>query len=224
MNKTRIIAECGLAHNGNTQTALDMVDRALDAGADFVKFQLFDPYRLSIIRGDPGCADLPMLPDGEWPCVIGSIPRDKRMMTVMTVEAFWKAINWGIDCIKLGHGESWQSRGVSELVTRYAPEYFQSMSPDKYRGLEYERNKRWMVVAPEYPTGRGVELVEKYCPNIGYSDHSAPNDMKAATLAVKVGAPLVEVHVHLDGCKKCPDHKVSKSYKQLRQLCKDAHA
>jgi len=40
-NHTIIIAEAGVNHNGNLDLALELVDHAAEAGADFVKFQTF---------------------------------------------------------------------------------------------------------------------------------------------------------------------------------------
>lgn len=44
--KTLIIAEAGVNHNGDLARAKDMVDVASEAGADFVKFQTFTAERL----------------------------------------------------------------------------------------------------------------------------------------------------------------------------------
>ena len=41
MSKTFIIAEAGVNHNGNIETARKLVDVAVMAGADAVKFQTF---------------------------------------------------------------------------------------------------------------------------------------------------------------------------------------
>lgn len=41
MQRTTIIAEAGVNHNGNLQTAKKLIDAAADSGADFVKFQTF---------------------------------------------------------------------------------------------------------------------------------------------------------------------------------------
>ncbi len=43
MKRTIIIAEAGVNHNGNFKLALDMVDAACRAGADYVKFQTAKP-------------------------------------------------------------------------------------------------------------------------------------------------------------------------------------
>ena len=41
MNKTLIIAEAGVNHNGDLQLAFQLVKAAANAGADVVKFQTF---------------------------------------------------------------------------------------------------------------------------------------------------------------------------------------
>lgn len=46
MGKTLIIAEAGVNHNGNLENAFKLVDAAVDAGADYVKFQTFKADRL----------------------------------------------------------------------------------------------------------------------------------------------------------------------------------
>ncbi len=46
VTKTLIIAEAGVNHNGNLQTAFDLVDAAAAAGVDYVKFQTFKAERL----------------------------------------------------------------------------------------------------------------------------------------------------------------------------------
>lgn len=46
MSHTIIIAEAGVNHNGNIDLALRMIDAAANAGADYVKFQTFNPAKL----------------------------------------------------------------------------------------------------------------------------------------------------------------------------------
>ena len=45
-NPCVVIAEAGVNHNGDMGLALELIDVAADAGADYVKFQTFDPRRL----------------------------------------------------------------------------------------------------------------------------------------------------------------------------------
>ena len=47
MSKTTIIAEAGVNHNGKLSLALKMVDVAAKSGADFIKFQKFEPELLA---------------------------------------------------------------------------------------------------------------------------------------------------------------------------------
>ena len=45
--KTLIIAEAGVNHNGSIEVAKNLIDVAVEAGADLVKFQLFKAERLA---------------------------------------------------------------------------------------------------------------------------------------------------------------------------------
>ena len=46
MQKVIIIAEAGVNHNGNLTMAIDLIDKAAEAGADYVKFQTFIASKL----------------------------------------------------------------------------------------------------------------------------------------------------------------------------------
>ena len=46
MRSVMVIAEAGINHNGDMDTAKRMIDEACNAGADYVKFQTFVPEKL----------------------------------------------------------------------------------------------------------------------------------------------------------------------------------
>ena len=46
MNKTIIIAEAGVNHNGDIETAKKLIDAAADSGVDYIKFQTFKADRI----------------------------------------------------------------------------------------------------------------------------------------------------------------------------------
>jgi N,N'-diacetyllegionaminate synthase len=48
-NKTLIIAEAGVNHNGDLEMAKQLIEAAADAGADLVKFQTFSTERLATV-------------------------------------------------------------------------------------------------------------------------------------------------------------------------------
>ena len=45
-NRTLIIAEAGVNHNGDVKLAKQLIDAAVDSGADYVKFQTFSADRI----------------------------------------------------------------------------------------------------------------------------------------------------------------------------------
>lgn len=55
MNRTYIIAEAGVNHNGSKDTAMKLIDIAVDSGADAVKFQTFKATNI-VSRSSPKAA------------------------------------------------------------------------------------------------------------------------------------------------------------------------
>ena len=49
LDNVLIIAEVGVNHNGNLQTALKLIEEAKKAGADIVKFQTFKAENLQVL-------------------------------------------------------------------------------------------------------------------------------------------------------------------------------
>ena len=50
MTKTIIIAEAGVNHNGKISLAKKLIDKAKKAGANYVKFQLYNPEEISTFQ------------------------------------------------------------------------------------------------------------------------------------------------------------------------------
>jgi len=50
MLKTKVIAEIGVNHNGSISLAKKLIDKAKESGANFAKFQVFDPDELVHIK------------------------------------------------------------------------------------------------------------------------------------------------------------------------------
>ena len=59
MNKTFIISEIGINHNGDLDIAKKMIDKSVDAGADAVKFQKRD---IEIVYSQEQLKNLELVP------------------------------------------------------------------------------------------------------------------------------------------------------------------
>jgi N-acetylneuraminate synthase len=121
--RTIIIAEAGVNHNGKIELALELVDRAADAGADYVKFQTFKAAKLAShtalkaayqkCNTDAAESQLDMLrklelaPEAHWLLIDRCAKRGITFLsTAFDIDSLsFLADDLGLKTLKLGSGE-----------------------------------------------------------------------------------------------------------------------
>lgn len=238
-----VIAEAGVAHFGNEEKAYRLVDLAADAGADAVKFQVFDVDTL--ISGDlPEWRDrmasrqLPYEAFGR----IQTYCRDKGITFFATAHDepsldFLTSLN--VPVYKVGSGEvgNWPFlKRIAELgkpLIFSTGMYRQSQIGEALSAVAEAGNAQVAVLhcVTRYPTppeevslGNMAWIREHYKVITGYSDHTQGIHFPLA--AVALGARIIEKHISLDfdvpnaqdWKVSCGPHDLAEFIRQLREI------
>ncbi len=232
---TYIIAEAGINHNGNPETARELIAVAAKAGADAIKFQKRDlrcqyaPELFSdLVNADKELQYLiPFLEEAELPdhvfCDLAEEARQQGLEFLCT---------------------PWDEASVDFLETLDMPAYKIS-SPDLTNLFLLERvaatgkplivstgMSRWeeIVTTVQFLKDRGVQFALLHCQStypaafrdihlramerlrqfnvpVGYSGHE--RGIAVSTVAVALGACIIERHITLDRTMRGPDHAAS---------------
>ncbi|MEX1997742.1 MAG: N-acetylneuraminate synthase family protein [Candidatus Andersenbacteria bacterium] len=233
---TFVIAEAGINHNGSLERAKALIDAAVAAGADAVKFQkrnLAEVYQSKILE-NPNSAEqkyqylIPLLQEFELPD-----------------EAFVALEHYAQERGILFMVNPWDKKSCDVIEALLHVPLYKIGSPDFTNNelLEYiARTKKPMIVstgmseAPEIATGvaflrtlgidfallhcnstypapfdeinlRFMEKLARYRVPIGYSGHE--RGIAVAIAAVARGACIIERHLTVDKNLEGPDHKAS---------------
>jgi len=239
-----IVAEIGVNHDGDPVKARRLVDAAIAAGADAVKFQVFTPeklvapgagtadYQRSRGAGDDQAAmlrrlslsqdDLTALRDhtlagGGVFLASAFSPRDVELVAAL-----------GVPAIKLGSGEL-TDPFVLDAARRTGLPLILSTGMAGTDDIDWAVER--LAGAPlillhctsAYPAPEDElhlaaipPLRERYGVPVGYSDHS--RGCEAAVLAATLGARLIEKHFTLDRGAAGPDHAASSEPAELAEL------
>ncbi len=232
-----IIAEAGLNHNGNLELAKKLIDVAVEAGADAVKFQTFkaeeentkklSAYLEMIKKMEFGEEDHKVLIDycQKKNIIFLSTPSEEisaDLLQKLKVPAFKIASNdivttpMLVKIAKFGKPMI-VSTGMAELG-----EIGEAVDVIRSSG---NRDLILLHCTSSYPTPlkdlnlRVMETLKKeFGSLVGFSDHS--EGLEAAPLAVLLGAVIIEKHFTLDKNMSGPDHKMSLLPKELKELVK----
>lgn len=236
-----IIAEAGVNHNGQLDLALQLIDAALEAGADAVKFQTFKAEQ--VVTGNGKMAEYQKKN-------IGKIGPQVEMLKKLEFNESWypKIINYcrkkGIIFLSTPHGHIESADflnklgvaafkiGSGDLTNKPLLEHIARFGKPMILGtgmatLEEVKNATgWIKEAgnnkvvflhctTNYPCPwemvnlKAMQTMAKEIPDIlvGYSDHTEGGIV--STMAVTLGACVIEKHITLDKNMCGPDHKAS---------------
>jgi len=236
-----VIAEIGNNHEGNFDVALQMLERAAEAGADAVKFQTFiaeqfvspaDPDRLMRLRGfQLSFEQFAKLAARarELGVVFFSTPLDLESARFLdSIQPIFKIASGDNNFLGLirtvaGFGKPLiVSTGFSDLplldqVQAEVRAVWKTRGIDP--GLAFVHCVSCYPVPPAQANLAAIGTLRSRFPDcaIGYSDHTTGID--AAAYAVAAGARIIEKHFTLDkNYSSFRDHQLSADPDDLRRL------
>jgi N,N'-diacetyllegionaminate synthase len=229
--KTFVIAEAGSNHDGELDTALDLVRKAADAGADAVKFQDFavetlfsvERYTETLCLGDREWTkqiDRVSVPES-WHEAIAEEARRKSIAYFSTpfsldaVDAlerfvpFYKIASCDITFHTLLERVASKGKGVflstGASSLEEIAEALRILRPER---LPFVCLLHCVMLYPTPPSALNLSfidtLVKRFGLPVGFSDHSEGTE--AAVVALGKGARAVEKHFTLDKSRIGADH------------------
>ncbi|MCB2214757.1 N-acetylneuraminate synthase family protein [Desulfofustis glycolicus] len=244
---TYVIAEIGINHNGDEQAAIKLVDAAIDAGADAVKFQKRDLpsiYPQEVLdhpeRFEQGFQYMiPILKEVELSddafirikayCDLRNItfvctpfdPVSADFLNSLDTKAF-----------KIASADLTNSALLEQVAAFKKP---MIVSTGMSTWAEIDQAVKTLIKAeasfallhcrsvyPVWPREvnlRMINRLKQYNVPVGYSGHEI--GITIALVAASMGAEVIEKHITLNKKDKGPDHKVSLEPYELKRLIRD---
>lgn len=245
MKKTFIIAEAGVNHNGSIELAKDLIDAAVDARADAVKFQTFiteneiskfaqkAEYQKETTGNEE--SQFEMVKKLELPyedfeelqkyCNKKGIIFLSTPFEIQSAE-FLNSID--IPIFKIPSGEITNSPYLRKLNSFKKPVILSTgmSTMDEIKdAIKILKDCRISLLhcTTEYPCPfedvnlKAIQTMrDKFNLEVGYSDHTI--GIEVAIAAVAMGATIIEKHFTLDKNLEGPDHKASLEPQELKQM------
>ena len=244
---TYIIAEIGVNHNGIPQLAFELIDVAVDCGADAVKFQKRDlaslyPQRY-LDNANAGEKTLryllPILQQVELPESTFHEIADyckKKGITFLCTAFDAKSADFldtlGVPAYKVASADLTNLPLLDHLVSKNKPLILSTgMSrPDEVEFTAQYLKKRRIPFAflhcnSTYPAAFEdinllyMQQLRKFDVPVGYSGHE--RGIAVSTVASVLGASIVERHLTLDRAMDGPDHAASLEPQGFKKMVRD---
>lgn len=223
-----IIAEAGINHNGDLGLAMRMIDAAIEAGADAVKFQTYKAERLA-----PPGAKRDMLKR----CELNEAKTrtlkdycDRRALLFLSTPFDKDSVDFLdglVPMFKIGSGQSNDSdflehvskKGKPMLISTGMSEFSdirRSLAAVKAPVTLLHCVSKYPTPAKEANLRRMQNMMFSFPHPVGYSDHT--EGIEIALAAKALGAVVIEKHITLDKGMEGPDHRASITPEELKAL------
>jgi N,N'-diacetyllegionaminate synthase len=243
--KIIIIAEAGVNHNGKLEFAIELANKAKDAGADYVKFQTYKTEKLVSI--DAQLADYQKINSSEnnafemlkkYELSFHDFEVIKKhcekigigfLSTAFDLESLNFLNSLNIDFIKIPSGEITNYPLLTEINKLGKPVILSTgvselnEIEDALKILNQIQDITILHCTSEYPApieslnlNAILHLKSKFQLQVGYSDHS--KGILAAIAATAIGASIIEKHFTLDKNLDGPDHQASLEPSELKEM------
>jgi len=235
---TYIIAEVGGNHDGELNQALILIYEAKKAGANAIKFQIYNADKL-VHPNEPALKqakgytkqidrfkDL-QFSHNEWMEII-QVCNDEGidfMATCFDIETLEKYEPY-MSMIKISSGDLTYKRLIKKASSYKKPVILSTGMSDLN---EINRASNWadpdqtvMHCVSSYPCKdkdaniEAIENLKRTYRNVGYSDHTI--GITACLMAVSLGATVIEKHFTLDKTRDYGDHPLSSDSSELAEL------
>lgn len=244
-----IIAEIGINHNGILSNAFKMIDHAVNAKCDAVKFQTINVKQL-MIKNTPLANYQRKTKFNSMNDLINrynlnhldfikikNYCKSKKIIFLSTpfdIESaiFLNKIN--VPAFKISSTDN-DNIFLIETIKKFKKPIILSTGMTKINELKkilktikFERDKLAILhCISDYPTDvshsklGSIDQIKKLGYQVGFSDHTIGT--VAAAAAVTKGAVIVEKHITLSKNMEGPDHQASLECKELSKFVKDLH-
>ena len=247
-NKTFIIAEAGCNHNGKISIAFKLIDAAKKSGANAVKFQIFNPISLVSKNASKAPYSKNNVKNEKQLQMQKKISLNFNQFLKLQKYAVKKKIHifysvfddksllflkkLKVNIIKIPSGEINNIpflKNISKLNKEIILSTGMAEMKEIYNAVKVlKKNTKLKKInilhcVSLYPTKINElnllsikYLKSKFMLNIGLSDHST--SIIVPSLAVCMGAKIIEKHITLNKKLKGPDHFMSLDPKEFRQM------
>lgn len=239
-----VIAEAGSNHNGSFEQALQLVDVAADAGADAVKFQVFDASRLyskgagksDYLKLDESIYDViahAQLPLDWLPGLVAHC-RERGVMFIVSVfdEGNADLVDEYVDVFKIASYEMTHTPLLQHTARKGKPVILSTGTAEMAEVAQAVGEFRatgnnalvLLQCTAAYPAPfeslnlRAMQAMRgAFDVPVGFSDHSR-DPISAPLAAAALGASVIEKHFTLSNDLPGPDHRFALEPPELREM------
>lgn len=242
-----IIAEASVNHNGSAKRARELIDAAVEAGAEAVKFQkrnLAEVYQKKILD-DPNSAEqkyqylIPLLKEFELAdeqfIALDNYARERGIIFLVNG---WDAqsINWieanlAMPIHKVGSPDMTNDE-LLEIIAATGKPMLVSTGMCREEEIDHmvkllEEKQAWFVLLHAnniYPAPfdeinlKYMDRLRRYGRPVGYSGHE--RGIAVSVAAAARGAAVIERHLTVDRSLEGPDHKASLLPEEFKEMVK----